>query len=218
MWAPHSLRTGQGVIVVTTDRALVSRSVTRKSELPVSFGGDISRSATKVLFPRSVRAAIHVHNGRHAHFPYVPGPTDVFLHHGDSLHLLRRRLPAATTPRRRRQARIERNETKDIEPIRESSGCSARPQTKGIDALRRSPTLASSTMLYAPTGHPTTPCKPSYSSLLLGALDRRDPAGGRPHGRSSDPTQPRAPKRQQMTKSSGSTTRMLAADVVAHLL
>ena len=72
MWAPYLLRTGERVVVVTTDQRSF-REVTRKSELPVVFSQDVTRSAMKAQFPRSVRAAFYVHNGRHSHFLKVPG-------------------------------------------------------------------------------------------------------------------------------------------------
>ncbi len=169
MWAPYLLRTGERVVVVTTDPRSF-REVTRKSELPVVFGGDISRSATKALFPRSVRAAFYVHNGRHAHFLKVPGPTHVFLHHGDS----DKHTSSAPVSRSydalvvAGQAAIDRYATQGIALDPRKFRVLGRPQTEGIDVLRRSGPISSATVLYAPTWYPTTPGKPSYSSLLLG--------------------------------------------------
>jgi len=169
MWAPFLLRTGERLVVVTTDPRSF-REVTRKSQLPVVFGPDASRSATKALFPRSVRAAFYVHNGRHSHFLKVPGPTHVFLHHGDS----DKHTSSAPVSSRydllvvAGQAAIDRYATQGIVLDPAKFRLLGRPQTEGIDVIQRCGPVSPATVLYAPTWYPTTPGKPSYSSLLLG--------------------------------------------------
>ena len=169
MWAPYLLRTGERVVVVTTDSRSF-RELTRKSQLPVVFGRDTSRSATKALFPRSVRAAFYVHNGRHSHFLKVPGPSHVFLHHGDSdKHTsfapvsIRYDLLVVAG-----QAAVDRYVTQGVSLDPTKFRLLGRPQTEGIEVVRSAHPIAPATVLYAPTWYPTTPGKPSYSSLLLG--------------------------------------------------